>query len=198
MLTRYHRWIYENYKIESVEVLRECVIQETEFQTKTVETIQGLSRKHDVGSNTREIPYTFFGKQNHGTGSEPSTTKFRICKLCNKSYGIWTCSEFKAMEIPTRQEYAKNRNYALDVLVRAGPPRGGGNWGNLPWAQLCQGPHTHQCYFYHAKCFQPQIATPACSFLLISCIYSLFNHWCTPQFISIISYSSTFPRPPLK
>ena len=46
--------------------------------------------------------------------------------------------------------------------------------------------------------FQPQIATPACSFLLISCIYSLFSHWCTPSFISIINYSSTSPRPPLK
>ena len=39
MLTRYHRWIYENHKIESVEVLREWVIQETEFQTKAIETI---------------------------------------------------------------------------------------------------------------------------------------------------------------
>ena len=60
MLTRYHRWIYENHKIESVEVLREWVIQEAEFQTKAIETIQGMSRKHDVRINTREIPYTFW------------------------------------------------------------------------------------------------------------------------------------------
>ena len=73
MLTRYHRWIYENHKIESVEVLREWVIQETEFQTEAIETIQGLSRKQDMRSNTREIPHTFFGKQNQGTGSEPPT-----------------------------------------------------------------------------------------------------------------------------
>ena len=33
------------------------------------------------------------------------------------------------------------------------------------------------------KCFQPY---PACPLLLISCIYSLFNHWCFPSFISII------------
>ena len=45
MLTRYHRWIYENHKIESVEVLREWVIQETEFQTKAIETIYGLTKK---------------------------------------------------------------------------------------------------------------------------------------------------------
>ena len=34
MLTHYHRWIFENHKIESVEVLREWVIQEAEFQIK--------------------------------------------------------------------------------------------------------------------------------------------------------------------
>ena len=103
MLTCYHRWIYENHKIESVEVLREWVIQETEFQTKAIETIQGLSRKQDMRSNTREKPHTFFGKQNQGTGSEPPT-KYRICKVCNKSHEIWTCSEFKAMEVPKRWE----------------------------------------------------------------------------------------------
>ena len=36
----------ENHKIESVEILQEWVIQETEFQTKAVETIQGLSGKY--------------------------------------------------------------------------------------------------------------------------------------------------------
>ena len=115
MLTRYHRWIYENHKIELVEVLREWVIQETEFQTKAIETIQGLSRKQDMRSNTREIPHTFFGKQNQGTGSEPPT-KYRICKLCNKSHGIWTCSEFKAMEVPKRWEYAKKSKLCFRCL----------------------------------------------------------------------------------
>ena len=83
MLTRYHRWIYyENHKIKSMEVLREWVIQETEFKTKAIETIQGLSRKSDIRSQTRDLPHTFLGKQNRGSGSEP-TTKHRICKLCN-------------------------------------------------------------------------------------------------------------------
>ena len=45
MFTRYHRWIYENHKIELVEILREWVFQETNFQTKAMETIQGLKGK---------------------------------------------------------------------------------------------------------------------------------------------------------
>ena len=84
-----------------MEVSREWIIQETEFQTKAIEIIQGLSRKPDMRSNIREIPHTFFGKQYQGAGSEPPT-KYRICKLCNESHRIWTCSEFKAMEIPKR------------------------------------------------------------------------------------------------
>ena len=89
-------------KLSQWKFLREWVIQETELQTKAVETIQGLSRKHDMRSNTREIPHNFFGMQNQDTGSEPPT-KYRICNLCNKAHGIWTCSEFKAMEVRTQK-----------------------------------------------------------------------------------------------
>ena len=45
VLTHYHRWIYENHKIE--------------FQTKAIETIYGLTKKHDTRSNTRKVPNTF-------------------------------------------------------------------------------------------------------------------------------------------
>ena len=45
ILTSYHQWIYENHKVESVETLRERVIQETKFQTKAVETVRGLTGK---------------------------------------------------------------------------------------------------------------------------------------------------------
>jgi len=37
LLTRYHRWIFENSKTESVEVLRQFVLQEAEFQTTASE-----------------------------------------------------------------------------------------------------------------------------------------------------------------
>ena len=40
MLTNYHRWVFENHKEESVELLREWVIQEAEFQARALETVQ--------------------------------------------------------------------------------------------------------------------------------------------------------------
>ena len=44
MLANYHRWIFEKQKKESVETLREWVIQEAEFQTRALEAAHGLSQ----------------------------------------------------------------------------------------------------------------------------------------------------------
>ena len=73
MLTRYHRWIYENHKIESVEVLREWVIQETEFQTKAIEMIYGLTKNMTPGVIQEKYLTPFFGKSNQDTGLESPT-----------------------------------------------------------------------------------------------------------------------------
>jgi len=43
MLASYRRWVHENHKIECVEVLKEWIIQEAEFQIKALETVQGIS-----------------------------------------------------------------------------------------------------------------------------------------------------------
>ena len=45
MLAHYHRWIHENGCWQSVETLREFIIQEAEFQTVASETIHGLNRR---------------------------------------------------------------------------------------------------------------------------------------------------------
>ena len=43
MLSSYHRWLFEKQKTESVERLREWVLQEAEFQTKALEAVYGLT-----------------------------------------------------------------------------------------------------------------------------------------------------------
>ena len=94
MLTHYHQWIFENHRIESVEVLQEWVIQEAKFQIKALETVQGLTGELRVGVITdRGVSHTFFGKSTSGgriilQGGNPT------CKLCNKQHGLWPCSEF--------------------------------------------------------------------------------------------------------
>ena len=46
MLCQYHRWVFENNKNHSVEVLREWINQEAEFQMVAAETVKGLTSKH--------------------------------------------------------------------------------------------------------------------------------------------------------
>ena len=115
MLTQYHRWIFENQKIESVEVLREWVIREAEFQTKALETVQGLTGRVETRSNPRGASHTFFGRSNSGSRTE-SQVGARNCKLCNKQHGVWTCSEFKELEVPKRWECAKKMKLCFRCL----------------------------------------------------------------------------------
>ena len=65
MLVNYHRWLFENRKIECVAVLCEYVVQEAEFHTRALETVQGLSARRYGKFDTRvmkESPQTFFGR----------------------------------------------------------------------------------------------------------------------------------------
>ena len=94
MLANYHRWIYEQSKPESVESLREWVIQEAEFQTVASETIRGLTSRQKEGAKT------FFGQAD-------VKDKLPRCKLCKKNHPIWRCDEFKSMDVSRRWYTAK-------------------------------------------------------------------------------------------
>ena len=76
MLASYHRWIFENNHMESVETLRGWLVQEAGFQTIAAETINRIMNqkkmKHSNGS--------FF--------SDQKTSSFRRCKICNGKHGI--------------------------------------------------------------------------------------------------------------
>ena len=57
MLAQYHLWIFENHRWESVETLKEFVLQEAEFQTVAWETIRGVTssnRNVDLRRNRSE------------------------------------------------------------------------------------------------------------------------------------------------
>jgi len=52
-----NRWIPENGRWQSVETLKEFIIQEAEFQTVALETIHGLSKR----GHKKDSGVTFFG-----------------------------------------------------------------------------------------------------------------------------------------
>ena len=99
MLAHYHRWIHENGRWQSVETLREFIIQEAEFQTVASETIRGLSKrghKKDSGVNTQK------------SSGNQRRVGFRPCKVCSGHHGVWRCERLKAMSPRARWEGAKS------------------------------------------------------------------------------------------
>ena len=63
MLTYYDQWIFENHKIESVEVLQKQIIQEAEFQIKVLEAVQVLTGRTESRGNIQGMSYAFLENQ---------------------------------------------------------------------------------------------------------------------------------------
>ena len=116
MLSSYHRWIFEKQKHESVESLKEWVLQEAEFQTKALEAVHGLTNtrqgKSEMRKFKRDNPHTFYGRADFGTERQ----QLRVCKVCGKSHGAWACPEFKQMDIQSRWDCAKQNKLCFRCL----------------------------------------------------------------------------------
>ena len=116
MLARYHRWIFENCKGESVLTLRTWVIQEAEFQTIASETVHGLAgrvaaeRVAPTGARSRH-QRTFFGNTKGN-----ADVKKLICKICGGSHGAWNCTEFVHLSLPDRWNTAKELQLCFRCL----------------------------------------------------------------------------------
>ena len=60
MLAADHRWVFKNHRVECVEVLQEWVIQEAEFHSRALETVQGLTTSNLKFANYRESQNIFY------------------------------------------------------------------------------------------------------------------------------------------
>ena len=105
MLANYHRWIFENNHLESIETLRDWIVQEAEFQTIATETIKGITanqkkKKHNNG--------TFF--------SDPKVYNFKQCKICNGKHGVWKCEVFQRMDINSKWSAVKKEKLCFCCL----------------------------------------------------------------------------------
>ena len=97
-LAQYHRWIFENRRWESVETLKEFVLQEAEFQTVASETFRGVtSANRNVDSGRNRSEKAFFGN-----AQEPEIQKYSLCKVCKGHHGVWRCDKFKDLQVQER------------------------------------------------------------------------------------------------
>ena len=101
MLAQYHRWIFENHRWESVETLKEFVLQEVEFQTVASETIRGATwSNRNVDSRRNRSERTFFG---NAQDSETQNFASAKCAKDITEIGVVTNSkicQFKKDGIP--------------------------------------------------------------------------------------------------
>ena len=109
MLARYHRWVFEKFKFESVETLREWVIQESQFQTQAYETVKGLT-KGEGRPDQSYRPRTFFSE------STTSKRKQRPCPVCRDNHGIYNCEMFNKMDVPLRWDVTKQLKLCFRCL----------------------------------------------------------------------------------
>ena len=113
MLAQYHSWIFENHRWESVETLKEFVLQEGEFQTVASETIRGVtSSNRNVDSRRNRSEKAFFA----------NAQKYRPCKVCNGHHGVWRCDKFK--ELPVQERWNTVKRLKLCLRCLGGDHRG--------------------------------------------------------------------------
>ncbi|CAC5373898.1 unnamed protein product [Mytilus coruscus] len=130
MLSRYHRWIFESGKIESVECLREWILQEAEFQTIASETIHGLSANTSSNSQRNykgnlhkrwdtakrlQLCYRCLGHDHVGR----QCLRSRVCNLggCKEVHNRLLHRDkqlFSEPKVPVRTESKTKKNYATE------------------------------------------------------------------------------------
>ena len=112
MLAQYHRLIFKNHCWESVETLKEFMLQEVEFQTVASETIRGVtSSNRNVDSRRNQSEKAFFGN-----AQESEIQKYCPCKVCKGHHGVWHCDKFKDLPVQERWNTAKRLKLCFRCL----------------------------------------------------------------------------------
>ena len=91
MLSRFYRWVKESGRPESIETLRDWITEESEYQVKAVETVEGLhgakgKPKEDVRKRWNRTFTTFKQK----------------CYIYQGNHSIRNCEEYKSMSVDDR------------------------------------------------------------------------------------------------
>ena len=91
MLAVYHRSVFKTYRVECVEVLREWVIQEAEFHSRALETVQGLTTPNFRKPEAKPASYRE-SQRSHGVRLAPTNDYqgqgqgYRSCRVCGRSH----------------------------------------------------------------------------------------------------------------
>ncbi|XP_068739158.1 uncharacterized protein [Montipora capricornis] len=111
MLSRYFRWASESHRLESLQTLRDWMVEESEYQIKATESIEGLGAKGRQREDDRRKNRSFSTLRVRG---HPQFQ--RRCDFCEGSHGIWACPRFREESVEERWRVAKDKKLCFRCL----------------------------------------------------------------------------------
>ena len=106
MLSKFYRWAKDTYRAESIESLRDWITEESQYQVKATETVEGL---HGAKGKPRE------------EDRKRSNRNFIIvkqkCDICHGGHAVRNCERYKAMSVDDRWKIAKEKNLCFRCLA---------------------------------------------------------------------------------
>lgn len=104
---RYARWVFENGRKETVLVLRDWVLAESEFQTTGAEYAYGFKTRSSRHSRLNDNRTFFSGEKK----------KSLICPVCGNAHHIWRCQGFKKLKVDKRLDIVRNKGLCFKCLA---------------------------------------------------------------------------------
>ena len=111
MLSRYFRWAFESHRLESLQTLRDWMVEESEYQIKATESTEGLGAKGRQREDDRKKNRAFSTLRVRG---HPQFQ--RRCDFCEGNHGIWTCPRFREESVEERWRVAKDKKLCFRCL----------------------------------------------------------------------------------
>ena len=106
MLSRFYRWAKDTCRAESIESLRDWITEETEYQVKAAETVEGL---HGAKGKPREDDRKRWNRN--------FIIVKQKCDICHGGHAVRNCERYKAMSVDDRWKIAKEKNLCFRCLA---------------------------------------------------------------------------------
>ena len=106
MLSRFYRWAKDTGRAESIKTLRDWITEESEYQVKATETVEGL---HGARGKSKE-------EDRKRSNRNFNITKQK-CDICHGSHAIKNCERYKAMSVDDQWKITKEKRLCFRCLA---------------------------------------------------------------------------------
>ena len=115
MLSNYFRWVTEYHREESLETLRDCMVDETEYRVRALESREGLAESNQKKPFDKRQQRSFTTMVRNGRSRFENR---RACVCCEKiGHRVWDCYKFiKEWSVDQRWKLAEETKLCFRCL----------------------------------------------------------------------------------